>query len=168
MFEDSLCMLCIYVSRVKIFMRFTVIFLRSPLIPLKTLLIFYEPPMRRYRRNSIENWSWPPLFSNEKPLFPPIFYKKTRRYFLRLMPKKVYRIGKPDFRKKKNRRRRYVSCSKMEAIVYRNFRPEMSAKTVANPVWQNETNIRFHQFHLYLWEWRLIDNLISFFLLVTS
>ena len=32
--------------------------------------------MRRYRRNSVENRGWSPLFFNEKPLFPPISHKK--------------------------------------------------------------------------------------------
>ena len=33
--------------------------------------------MRRYRRNSVENWGWPPPLFKEKPLFPPISYKKA-------------------------------------------------------------------------------------------
>ena len=64
-------------TRVGIFLRFAVIFLRSPVIPLIRLLFFQEPAMRRYRRNSVENWGWPPLFFNEKPLFPPISHKKS-------------------------------------------------------------------------------------------
>ena len=33
--------------------------------------------MRRYSRFSAANWSWPPLFFNEKPLFPPISHRKN-------------------------------------------------------------------------------------------
>ena len=33
--------------------------------------------MRRYRRDFVENWGWPPLFLNEKPFFPPISHKKS-------------------------------------------------------------------------------------------
>ena len=51
----------------KFFLRFAVIFLRPPVIPLIPPLIVSEPPMRSYRRTSAENWSWPPLFVNEKP-----------------------------------------------------------------------------------------------------
>ena len=58
-------------TRVWIFLRFAVIFLRSPVIPL-------IPPVSlcRYCRNSFENWSWPTEFFDEKPLFPPISHKK--------------------------------------------------------------------------------------------
>ena len=43
--------------------------------------------MRRCRKISLENWGWPLLFSNEKPLFPPISYKNTPNIFLILMLK---------------------------------------------------------------------------------
>ena len=33
--------------------------------------------MRRYRRSSVENWGWPPLFFNETPLFPPNIPQKS-------------------------------------------------------------------------------------------
>ena len=38
--------------------------------------------MRRYRRNSLESWGWPPLFSNEKLFFPAdIPSKKSGIFF---------------------------------------------------------------------------------------
>ena len=33
--------------------------------------------MRRYRRNSVENWGWQPLFFNEEPLFRLMSHKKS-------------------------------------------------------------------------------------------
>ena len=69
----------------KFFLRFAVIFLRSPVIPLTPPLIFQEPSIHRHRRTTVENWGWPLLSSNEKPLFPPISYKKTLEDFLMLM-----------------------------------------------------------------------------------
>ena len=39
---------------------------------------FWKSPMRHYRRNSVENWGWPPLLFIEKPLSPPISQKKAK------------------------------------------------------------------------------------------
>ena len=60
---------------------FKIIFLRSLVIPLIPPLIFQKPPMRCYRRTTVENSGWPPLFFNEKPLLPPISNKNAGMFF---------------------------------------------------------------------------------------
>ena len=64
------------ITRVEFFLGFAVIFLRPMVIPLIPPIIFWEPPMRRYRRNSVENWGWPTLFLKDKPFLPAISHKK--------------------------------------------------------------------------------------------
>ena len=121
--------------------------------------------MRLYRRTSFENWSWPPLFSSEKPLFPPISYRKKNvgRFF-------DTDVDKRDFpNRKKNRfpQKKHVFCSKMKTIVYQNLRPEKSVKVVAISSLIEKKHTRFHHLQLYLWEWRLfivLQIIIRFFL----
>ena len=60
--------------------------------------------MRRYRRTSVENWGWPPLFFNEKPFFLPISFKKTAgTFFLVLMQKNASPISETDFCRRKTK-----------------------------------------------------------------
>ena len=59
--------------------------------------------MHRYRRTSVENWGWPPLLSNEKPLFLPISYKENAGKFFDTNGKKAYPIEKPEFCKRKTK-----------------------------------------------------------------
>ena len=113
-----------HITRVKIFLRFTAIFLRSANITVNLL----KPPMRRYRRNSDGNWGWPPQFFNEKPLFPPISHKKASVKFFDTDGEKGVPNRKARFPQNKNKIRCNVFCFKMEAIVHRNLCPEVSEK----------------------------------------
>ena len=83
------------------------------------------------------------------------------------MLKKGLRHRKTRFPQKKNKRRCNVFCFKMEAMVHRNLRLEKSVKKVENSSFIQKIHIRFHHLQLYLWVWRLFDNYIYFFLLLT-
>ena len=119
--------------------------------------------MRRYRRNSVENWGWPPLFFNEKPLFAPISHKKTPVKFFDTDAEKGVPYQKTRLSQKKNIRRCNVFYFKMEAPVHRNLLLEKSVKKVEKSSFIQEIDIRFHHLQLYLWEWKFFDNYIYFF-----
>ena len=153
-----------FLSRVKIFLRFAVIFLRSPVIPLIPPLIFQETPIRRYRRTSSANWSWPPLFFNEKPLFPPIFHNKNAGKFFDTDAEKSVPHRKIRFPQKKNKRRCNVFfCFKMEAIVHRNLRLEKSVKKLEKSSFIHQ-DCCYHHLQTFFIEGILVRQLDSRFL----
>ena len=120
--------------------------------------------MRRYRRNSVENWGWLPVFFNEKPFFPPISHKKAPVKFFDTDGEKSVPNRKTRFPQKKNKRRSNVFCFKMEAIVHRNLPLEKSVRKVEKSSFIQKRDIRFHHFQLCLWKETLSDNLIHVFL----
>ena len=112
---------------------------------LSRVKIFFE--ICRYRRSSAENWGWPPLFRNEKPLFPPISHQKKRQYILLiLMQKQTYPIGKPDFRKRKTKDIQILfgpnwRLSHTKIFAWKKVSVTIVAKS---SLVEKKTNIRFH------------------------
>ena len=120
--------------------------------------------MRRYRRNSVENWGWPPVFFNEKPFFPPLSHKKSAGKIFWYWFRKRRTPSENQISPKKNNRRCNVFCFKMEAIVHRNLPLEKSVRKVKKSSFIQKRDIRFHHFQLCLWKATLSDNLIHVFL----
>ena len=141
-------------SRVEIFSRFTVIFLRSPVIPLIRPLIFSEPLMRRYRRISAANWGWPLLIFKRKPLFSPISHKKAPVKFFdtdaeKVVPNRKTRFSPPPPKKKT----KTLQCFLFPNGGYRT--PKSSLRKVRKKVEKSsfiqKIDIRFRHLQLYLW-----------------
>ena len=92
-------------TRMESFLRFIVIFLRSPVIPLIPPSISQKPPMLRYHRTSARievNRYYSPTKSRYSRRYP-ISHKKRRYILLVVMQKKTNLIEKPDLRNKETK-----------------------------------------------------------------